>query len=507
MPIHLPIMLPVNLPIEIQIVLFALGSMALFAAVDLMRATVRLKREEVKPLREIQSWQAPTTPAEALNALNRFPDSSAVQCLRLAVETGRMDLGSLPIFDRIHWARFFAGLFVFVGLVGTVAGISRSIAGLSDFSTDAPQRPGVAQTSGQASAQVMAQTSKLQTKVNELLAGIKTASTSTLWGLVATLVVAFFNARYLARCHAVEESASRAFRSYCEPVLQRTAIRSADDHISAMAAAIHRLGDITESLQTATHALRLTSERLTEKAVDSTAQIQDIMQGLRSASDTFVADMKRLKDERGETADLVRAFEKAAEKVGGESRTIREAIVGANQDNLRLNEAHRNQNELTLKQMRDMLRQFESVLKDVTAFWPESPLRKELQGLRSEFADKLRDLDHAITTRAGPQDAFDSSIQIWPTSKPMVPPLPHQPAYERTDGDVVADPANRTPSSMLTPLSPAPDPGIRTGRFELPDSARHPTDRPKIISAQRPESLFSRIRQSILRIFRRNRQP
>ena len=154
---------------------------------------------------------------------------------------------------------FFAGLFVFVGLVGTVAGISRSIAGLGDLSTDAPQHVGAAMTSAQASAQVLAQTAKLQTKLNELLAGIKTASASTLYGLVATLAVALLNARYLARCHFVEEETSRAFRHYCEPVLQRSIRRNADDQAEEMAVAIQLLAEAAESLQTTTKELSTTS--------------------------------------------------------------------------------------------------------------------------------------------------------------------------------------------------------------------------------------------------------
>ena len=148
-----------------------------------------------------------------------------------------------------------------------------------------------------------------------------------------------------------------------------------------------------------------------------------------------------------------------------------------------------------------------SVLKDVAALWPESPLRKELQELRTEFTGSLRRLDQTIATQA---EARATNYSPAPVAAPPTMenrPSPRlRPLDDREDVAPATTTAYRPAPSVVSALPPASETAIRTDPVHLPDAAYHRSDPPKIISTQRSEPL-PQLRQSFLAIFQRNKRP
>lgn len=70
--------------------------------------------------------------------------------------------------DRIHWPRFIAGICVFVGLVGTIFGLSEAISSITPGGTNLDQ---------------------LQQQLRMALAGMNTGFTCTLWGVIASIIL------------------------------------------------------------------------------------------------------------------------------------------------------------------------------------------------------------------------------------------------------------------------------------------------------------------------------
>lgn len=59
-----------------------------------------------------------------------MPDSPGILVLRGALAEGQVAIDDLPYYSRISYSRYMAGIFVFLGLLGTVIGLGRTVANL-----------------------------------------------------------------------------------------------------------------------------------------------------------------------------------------------------------------------------------------------------------------------------------------------------------------------------------------------------------------------------------------
>src|SRR5438045_4029812 len=118
-----------DLPIEGKFFSLAILIAALWALLLCIRAFNLLARRETPLLQELKK-NPPATLEEAREKLNHYSGSDTAQMLQSALETGTVDPGLLAFYDRIYWSRALAGLFVFIGLLGTVWGISVAISNL-----------------------------------------------------------------------------------------------------------------------------------------------------------------------------------------------------------------------------------------------------------------------------------------------------------------------------------------------------------------------------------------
>ena len=83
-----------------------------------LRAWVHLTRQEQSSVNVLLTRKAPEDLSEARALLNSQPKSDVARFLHSALDTGKFDENVLSFYEGIHWSRYLAGVFVFLGLLG-----------------------------------------------------------------------------------------------------------------------------------------------------------------------------------------------------------------------------------------------------------------------------------------------------------------------------------------------------------------------------------------------------
>lgn len=431
-----------GLPIETTVVILVLVALGIYALFNVQAATNTVTANEQKPIDALEAIPGPTSGVEMRDHLRRYSDSQLVDRLRVGMATGVLNTDALPMYDYIHWSRFLAGVFVFIGLLGTVFGISRSINGLSN-NTSAGQYGAAAPNSRQATEQIMAQSATLQRKLDELLSGMKSASTSTLAGLFATLVIAFFNARYGARCLALERRTTAFFQLRCLPLVQGAGsdqVEIAKALATALGDAVTKLSVVLADLEGTAAELSTAASELGDSTLACTAETKRLLNAMQAAALSFVAEVKALNAQRGEIGDVVGAMQKTGGAIAQEARKTREAIENTESRQLVHLETQRQYQDQTLKSLRELLSRFDSILNDIAATAPESPIRLELLELRRGLTKQLT----AVSQEMG-SIRTDVTKQLRELGRggarvpdPAARPLP--PSVEPNDGNLKPQP-------------------------------------------------------------------
>ena len=160
-------------------------------------------RIEQNSVRNLRRAEKPLS-AEQAGALLDKEDarSDVISSLRAALAYGEWGEGRLDFAGRIYWTRYLAGIFVFVGLLGTVWGIASAVASLGTSVTNISSAASTTDTGS--SALTIQRWSTLLGGIENLLGGMRSAFYCTIAGLVATLLVSFLNSCYLATAGNVE---------------------------------------------------------------------------------------------------------------------------------------------------------------------------------------------------------------------------------------------------------------------------------------------------------------
>ena len=401
------------------IVLFTLFILTVVAYRAWRVAWNKLDGQELRAVNRISAEPVPQNMEAAVALLPSGSTSVVVAALRQALQTGTVQTNALEFYDWIQLPRYLAGVFVFIGLLGTILGIAVSVSSL-----------GAAVSNSTAASD---QLSDISRHIFDLLSGMKYAFYCTIGGLVATLVISALNASYLSRCRHVEmRTESLAYRFFI-PIyaasLEQTKSEglTMPEMLSTLQDTVKDLSDATEkfskSVVPVAHAFQQTANGtanlsdtllsagavLREDLLKSAERSETIRKTLEFAGDGFRKTFEDLADIASnlegaatqlanERTGLTSTVKDAALEMSGSVRKLQETLT----ESARLQENQldqlMSQSTANQKKMGELLRQFEITLADVTAVTEQSTLRQDVQRL----IEQLQVLQQAAS-RSSPQ--------------------------------------------------------------------------------------------------------
>jgi len=175
----------------------------LVAFIEWARQYYRLLHIEQSSLQKLRRAKKPDSVKEANDLLDQDKDpSDVIASLRTALKGGGINEERLDFSGRIYWTRYLAGIFVFIGLLGTVWGIASAVASLGISVNNISSAASA--TDANSSALTIQRWGNLLGGIENLLGGMRSAFSCTIAGLVATLLVSFLNSVYLASARNIE---------------------------------------------------------------------------------------------------------------------------------------------------------------------------------------------------------------------------------------------------------------------------------------------------------------
>ena len=393
-----------NLPLEGKII-FALMCCGLAVVGNTLRRAWARVRQEAAAVETLAAEPSPDDIEGMRRRLDKIDHLDVVQSLRVTLSTGQVDTDALPYYEYIHWARYWAGIFVFLGLLGTVSGISTAIANLG-LTVTATGAGGGATNSSAAYNSVFQQSTQLQQSIGGLLTGIKSASVCTLFGIAFTFAASLANSFYTRKCQTVEQAIIRLANRRFLPLWQNAQSQAASD--APELSLVQQLNDTVFSLQEAAgelagsvvqaaNSVNGASQHSTQLAQQLTETAQHIL-GASVALENALGGLSSEKNGLGVASATV---SEAATRMTQEVRQLREALAKSQQDQDARQKTLAASLESTHNSLQDMLRHFESVLNDVAAVAESSPLRGELQKVKDDMADLLKGLEKRLTAELG----------------------------------------------------------------------------------------------------------
>lgn len=391
---------------------------------------LRLAKEEEAELTRLKEAlkSAPGSIEAAEKLLPASSSSLVVQSLRDALYEGQINR-ERPGFDQWnHWPRYLAGVFVFVGLCGTVWGIATSVSSLGQAVTSISHATGPAADAG-SSAFTLESWNRLLEGIELLLAGMKSAFVCTLLGLLATLVVSWYNARYVAACREVEEQTGlladrffiplyREVNSLRNRAVMQEQIKRAIDALAenaeqltlALDPATENLNRISAVANSITRNLQIAADTLKQQNViaeERAVQIQRILtdlsqrlllsyQHLENSANALTAAAGSFPEERAALTTLTNEVKTASRQMEATVRRLAEDLSGAQEEQ---GEALRSVSEsiaATHRTLQGAVREFERTLNDVIVTAESPALRQELEYLRTELLKELRSVDSRL---------------------------------------------------------------------------------------------------------------
>lgn len=316
--------------------------------------------------------------------LEKTPEAgdSVVMLSLEQILVGEEGVDASAVREWIHWSRYLAGVFVFIGLLGTVFSMSLALGKLGLTISD---------TSGATDTAMTSQTgARLLTGITGLLSGMESAFLCTLAGILATLLISWANWRYLYACDQFEQ----AFQWM---ILRRLSRRPEADALSAAAksladvsgSAFHlsaKLLEVSTQFEKEIGSLSATYD----KAGKVIAKVEGIpverYEDLSRSSEALAEVARLLKEERhsqGEGSDTVQG---AATRMERAVSDLRENLSESQKTSAESLGKMVSQVQTTNASLGETVRRFELALNDVTAVVEATPMRQEMAALRAALA-------------------------------------------------------------------------------------------------------------------------
>ncbi|MBC7807458.1 MAG: hypothetical protein H7145_15075 [Akkermansiaceae bacterium] len=142
------------------------------------------------------------------NAPPPSTDTLVCEIISVAENSGVLHTDALVYPQRIARARYLAGIFVFIGLVGTVSGIALSLTSLGDVT-------------GGDGAVTANKLQSVMTSIGAVLGGMKVSAWCTLAGIVATWNLSGANSEYLTEADKFISDIEKHWTTVLEPKRRR----------------------------------------------------------------------------------------------------------------------------------------------------------------------------------------------------------------------------------------------------------------------------------------------
>ncbi|HLY64117.1 MAG TPA: hypothetical protein VKU60_01185, partial [Chloroflexota bacterium] len=321
--------------------------------------------------------QKPANREEAQVYLRKHSDRPAARVLLDALESGRAETDGLPYLEWNSVSRYLTGIFVFLGLLGTVWGIALAIQSLGGTVTSGSV-PAVS-NSTEASETLFRQSEQLRASIASLLAGILSASWSTLTGIAATLGASALNFAYASRARDTADRVERIAREQVLPLPYAEAQIKMQTLLKSLQRSAGHLADATALLSDRVEVAAGTVNGVAAQTWELTAR-------LSATTGALEGTLERMGDERSALNALASEVSAAAAEMTHEVRVLRENLAA---DQRAQAERHERANEAvrsTQTELQALLRRFEIVLNDMTSLTEASPLRREMRDLKAQLA-------------------------------------------------------------------------------------------------------------------------
>jgi|SRR5579884_285376 len=489
------------------IYILILGGIVL-ACVVLKSAWQKCYQKEKKILDRIRN-QNPEDMERAsitLNFADNEKNSIVVRALRSALKEGQVGLQPVEFYNSIHLSRYLAGIFVFVGLLGTVFGIVLAISDLG--STVASTAQVGSAVSGSSSTRDTASLtnenwSHILAGINNLLVGMRAVSDCTLLGIIATVVVSLLNTVYIKACQDLEsELTLLADTTYLPLYRAEVARRHHADMQQNLNAAAKLLDDGAKELasklpsaitildQTTTQAAELTKE-LYSAATELNEAYQQAEKGrqlieahlkrvetmlesnlpsLEHAAEELKAAAGTVSAERSSLAGISATVSNAARQMGEEIHQLRESLVDAQQEHNKHQEQLISRVEATQNRLQDLLRTFDWTLNDMSGVQDLNKLRQEIEQLKKDVLRELhvssQQIQEAVVRFEDTHPMPSAPSMVETSNASLSSPHLHVPLHDHSSGpatrpatydDVQENPRSELPANPPASDSRAPD--------------------------------------------------
>ena len=493
--------------------LFALG-LGLIALTRLKREAILLnlidtEQKKTPPSTLTSAWGIVQT-AFAQNGKGRdYGSSVVVTTIQDALLANDAEIEVLSVRRWLHWPRYLAGMFVFIGLLGTVWGMAAAVSGLGDTVALTSNVAGAASSPTHSSSSfTIDQWSKLLSGIDSLLAGMKIAFRCTLFGLFATVIVSALNSFYVSRCEIFEAGLQRLISTTFLPLKQNVdKAGSVSEQVERLGAVVDKFdstaGSLSSSLNPVAKKLLTVAEKaeaLTGQLTLATTEFREearlvaqrnkelrdaISQGFSQVEKVVDKSYSQVKEILAEVAALpvesysdlcksAEALKATADELAVERSAFSETTKTVNASAVRMEsavsqltinltdaqkESNKHQSDLveqfkgTHNSLDKLVRRFESSLNDVAATSSSAPLREELRQLKEEL-EKLRQV---VTT--APTVAAASSR---PVEQPSYTPFVSRNGHSNTASAEPSEPIDgissrdHTPSRIYEATPPRP---------------------------------------------------
>jgi len=282
----------------------------LVALANLNNAFLKLKGEEAE-CKSIASGPTNSFQAALKNLLSRNSDRLVVRGMRSVLYSGRLDSECLAYSEWIQVSRYVAGVFVFLGLMGTVLGIGFSVYNLGETVSATANLSTATSSVNSTSSVSMESLNNLLIGIKNLLVGMKTASVCTFLGLVLTLVLSALNTRYhicvQRLTEKIEKLASDHFYRLWQENNQQGEIATLSNAANQLQSAADTFSLAADQLENSVDEAQNFFPQITSGAKDLFLEVNQVVSELRTESQQASDERKKFKTEITRATSLLSA--------------------------------------------------------------------------------------------------------------------------------------------------------------------------------------------------------
>jgi len=339
----------------------------------------------------------------AIAQINSLNESSVLrEYFHIVMKSGKTETDLIDYAEWIHWPRYLAGIFVFIGLFGTVWGIAHAVTSLGLSVQGASSSTSVENMQGLAQG------------IYNLLSSISYASICTLAGLLATVIMSLLNSIYIHNANALITKArslaeNRYIKFYVDStpnneVIITDELRSSIDALKKMSESlanqINPAAEYLANIQKSTNAVVECFNKSYAEFKDEIKQVRAIYKkisdvlatitadnftSLQGAADALSITAKHFQEERSVVSTAADKVSSSALQMERSIRELREAMLVSSDSQSAKLEIFVSDVKSTKNSLDAVLRNFERTLLDFNAIPEQSGLRIELSRLATEL--------------------------------------------------------------------------------------------------------------------------